>query len=80
MDWNDAMGWKFPEFAALYGIAEYLMPPLMGTLDHGQALSEEGMAQIYIIVWMCLFYLQLVKGLVYQPFRSYVLWCTNMCN
>ena len=47
MDWNDAMGWKFPDFAARYGVAEYLMPPLMGTLDAGEALSEEGMANLY---------------------------------
>ena len=47
MDWNDAMGWKFPNFAQQYGIEEYLMPPLMGTLDAGQALSEKGMANLY---------------------------------
>ena len=47
MDWNDAMGWKFPDFADHYGIGEYLMPPLMGVLDHGQAVSEEDMAQLY---------------------------------
>jgi glycosyltransferase involved in cell wall biosynthesis len=47
MDWNDAMGWKFPAFAAQYGIEEYLMPPLMGTLDAAQSLSEEGMANLY---------------------------------
>ena len=47
MDWNDAMGWKFPDFAARYGIADYLMTPLMGTLDAGQALDEEGMANLY---------------------------------
>jgi len=47
MDWNDAMGWKFPNFAAQYGIEEYLLPPLMGTLDAGQAISEEGMSHVY---------------------------------
>ena len=47
MDWNDSMGWKFPEFAEQYGIAEYLMPPLMGTLDAGQAIDEKGMANLY---------------------------------
>jgi len=41
------MGWKFPEFAAQYGVAEYLMEPTMGTLDTGQALTEEGMANLY---------------------------------
>jgi len=47
MDWNDAMGWKFPSFAAQYGIEEYLMPPLMGHLDGGQASTEAEMAQMY---------------------------------
>ena len=47
MDWNDAMGWRFPHFAAQYGIEEYLMPPLMGTLDAGQAIDEEAMANLY---------------------------------
>ena len=47
MDWNDSMGWKFPDFAAHYGVADYLMPPLMGVLDHGQAASEEEMALMY---------------------------------
>ena len=47
MDWNDAMGWKLPHFAQNYGIEEYLMPPLMGTLDAGQAVSEKDMAQLY---------------------------------
>jgi glycosyltransferase involved in cell wall biosynthesis len=47
MDWNDAMGWKFPEFADYYGIADYLMPPLMGVLDHGEAATEEEMAQMF---------------------------------
>ncbi len=47
MDWNDAMGWKFPDFADYYGIADYLMPPLMGVLDHGQAATEEEMAQMF---------------------------------
>ena len=47
MDWNDAMGWKFPQFAKQYGIEEYLMPPLMGTLDAGQAIDEEAMANLY---------------------------------
>ena len=47
MDWNDAMGWKFPNFAAQYGIEEYLMPPMMGHLDGGQAATEEEMADLY---------------------------------
>jgi len=47
MDWNDAMGWKFPSFAEHYGIGKYLMPPLMGNLDQGQAPSDEVMAQLY---------------------------------
>jgi len=47
MDWNDAMGWKFPDFAAQYGIEDYLMKPLMGTLDANQALDEKGMANLY---------------------------------
>ena len=47
MDWTDAMGWKFPEFAQQYGIEEYLMPPMMGVLDAGQALDEKGMAHLY---------------------------------
>ena len=47
MDWNDAMGWQFPEFAEKYGIAEYLMSPLMGVLDAGEALDEEGMVNLY---------------------------------
>jgi glycosyltransferase involved in cell wall biosynthesis len=47
MDWNDAMGWQFPQFAEKYGIAEYLMPPLMGVLDAGEALDEEGMINLY---------------------------------
>ena len=47
MDWNDAMGWRFPAFAEQYGVAEYLLPPLMGTLDAGQAASEEEMVNIF---------------------------------
>ena len=47
MDWNDAMGWKFPDFADYYGVAEYLMPPLMGMLDAGQAVTEKDMAHLY---------------------------------
>ena len=47
MDWKDSMGWKFPEFAAQYGIEDYLMPPLMGVLDHGQAATEKEMALMY---------------------------------
>jgi len=47
MDWNDAMGWRFPDFAAQYGLEEYLLPPLMGTLDAGQAISEEQMSHLY---------------------------------
>ena len=47
MDWKDAMGWKIPEFCKQYGVEEYLMPPLMGHLDGGEAASEEEMAQMY---------------------------------
>ena len=47
MDWNDAMGWKFPAFAEEYGVEEYLLPPLMGVLDAGESLAEEGMAHLY---------------------------------
>jgi len=47
MDWNDAMGWKFPEFAEQYGIKDYLLPPLMGVLDKGEAVTEKGMAHLY---------------------------------
>ena len=47
MDWNDAMGWKFPEFAERYGVEDYLMPPLMGILDAGESLSEEEMIHLY---------------------------------
>jgi len=47
MDWNDAMGWKFPDFAAQYGIEEYLMAPMMGHLDGGQAATEQEMADLY---------------------------------
>ena len=47
MDWNDYMGWKFPEFAVQYGVEDYLMEPTMGTLDSGQALTEKGMANLY---------------------------------
>jgi glycosyltransferase involved in cell wall biosynthesis len=47
MDWNDAMGWKIPEFCRQYGVEEYLLPPLMGTLDAGQAIDEEAMANLY---------------------------------
>jgi glycosyltransferase involved in cell wall biosynthesis len=47
MDWNDAMGWKFPDFAEQYGVAEYLLPPLMGVLDNGESLDELGMANLY---------------------------------
>jgi len=47
MDWNDAMGWKFPSFAEHYGIGKYLMSPLMGNLDQGQSPSDEVMAQLY---------------------------------
>ena len=34
-------------FADQYGIKEYLMPPMMGTLDAGQAATEEEMAHLY---------------------------------
>ena len=47
MDWNDAMGWKIPEFCEQYGVAEYLMPPLMGVLDAGDSVDEERMANMY---------------------------------
>ena len=47
MDWQDAMGWQIPQFAAQYGMEKYLMPPLMGRLDNQEALTEEGMAHLY---------------------------------
>jgi glycosyltransferase involved in cell wall biosynthesis len=47
MDWNDSMGWQFPQFAAQYGMTEYLMQPLMGMLDAQETLSEQGMAELY---------------------------------
>jgi glycosyltransferase involved in cell wall biosynthesis len=47
MDWNDAMGWKFPHFAEEYGLKDYLLPPLMGVLDAGEAPDDEGMVNIY---------------------------------
>jgi glycosyltransferase involved in cell wall biosynthesis len=47
MDWKDAMGWPFPQFAEYYGLGEYLLPPLMGILDAGEALEEEGMVDLY---------------------------------
>jgi glycosyltransferase involved in cell wall biosynthesis len=47
MDWKDAMGWKFPEFANAYGLKDYLLPPLMGVLDAGEAPDDEGMVNIY---------------------------------
>jgi glycosyltransferase involved in cell wall biosynthesis len=47
MDWNDDMGWKFPLFAEQYGIEDYLLPPLMGQLDAGEAPDDAGMVDIY---------------------------------
>ena len=47
MDWNDGMGWKFPTFAEAYGLKDYLLPPLMGVLDAGEAPDDEGMVNIY---------------------------------
>jgi len=47
MDWDDAMGWKFPAFAEQYGIEDYLLPPLMGVLDQGEALDEDGIINLY---------------------------------
>jgi len=47
MDWNDAMGWKFPSFAEYYNLDEYLLPPLMGILDAGEALTEKDMVNLY---------------------------------
>ena len=47
MDWNDAMGWRFPAFAEQYGLKDYLMPPRMGHLDGGQAVTEEEMAHLF---------------------------------
>ena len=47
MDWNDAMGWRIPEFCEQYGIADYLMPPLMRELDSGESVGEEEMAHLY---------------------------------
>tara|TARA_R100000963_G_C4638621_1_gene102393 strand:+ start:290 stop:1807 length:1518 start_codon:yes stop_codon:yes gene_type:complete len=47
MDWTDAMGWKIPEFCKQYGVEEFLMPPMMGHLDGGEAASEEEMAHLF---------------------------------
>ena len=47
MDWNDAMGWKIPEFSKQYGVEEYLMPALMGHLDSGDSITDEEMADLY---------------------------------
>ena len=47
MDWNDDMGWKFPDFAEQYGLEDYLMPPLMGILDAGEAPNELEMLDLY---------------------------------
>jgi len=47
MDWKDSMGWVFPEFIQQYGLDKYLMPPLMGNLDKGEAITDEGMANLY---------------------------------
>ena len=47
MDWNDAMGWKIPSFVEQYISKDYLMEPLMGFLDGGEAASEEEMAHLY---------------------------------
>jgi len=47
MDWTDAMGWRFPEFAEAYGLKDYLLPTLMGVLDAGEAPDDEGMVNIY---------------------------------
>ena len=47
MDWKDAMGWQFPAFTDAYGITEYLLPPLMGVLDAGEAPDDAGMVDIY---------------------------------
>ena len=47
MDWNDAMGWRFPDFAETYGITKYLVPPLMGMLDNGEVITEEEMVDLY---------------------------------
>ena len=47
MDWNDGMGWKFPSFAAQYGLEDYILPPLMGNLDAGEALDENDMINLY---------------------------------
>ena len=47
MDWNDAMGWAFPDFADQYGLKEYLLPPLMGNLDGGEYAEEDAMVNLY---------------------------------
>jgi len=47
MDWNDDMGWKFPFFAQRYNLEKYLLPPLMGVLDAGEAPDEAGMVDLY---------------------------------
>ena len=47
MDWKDFMGWNITEMTDHYGITEYLMKPLMGQLDAGEAITEEDMAHMY---------------------------------
>jgi glycosyltransferase involved in cell wall biosynthesis len=47
MDWQDTMGWQIGPFAEMYGVQDYLMPPLMGMLDAGEALDEEAMVHLY---------------------------------
>ena len=47
MDWNDAMGWRLPDFSIPYGLEDYLVPSLMGVLDAGEAPDDSGMVHLY---------------------------------
>ena len=40
MDWTDYMGWQFPQFADQYGVGDHLLPPLMHSLDKGEAITD----------------------------------------
>jgi len=49
MDWADHMGWNIEYMAGphVYDIADYLMPPTMGSLEGGQHPDDMGMVNIY---------------------------------
>ena len=49
MDWADHMGWNIEYMASpyIYDIADYLMPPTMGSLEGGQHPDDMGMVNIY---------------------------------